>query len=513
MGATVETSYGKLEGFEHGGIHSFRGIPFAQPPVGRLRFRPPQRPARWAGIRPASQFGPAASQNRSPLGPMLGFDIGPTSEDCLYLNVWTPGLDGTRRPVMVWIHGGAFVMGAGSQTLYRGETLARCGDAVIVTINYRLGAFGFLNLQDTYGEALPASGNEGLLDQIAALEWVRDEIAAFGGDPGNVTIFGESAGSISVATLLGTPGARGLFNRAILQSGAANFVSPRAQAGRVADAVLRDLNLTGAAPEQLLNVPATHVLEAQQRVHMALQGQLRGLVFAPVADGEVLPRHPLEAIQGGLSRDVAVLVGTNLDEMKLFGLMDAQARSLDEAGLLRRCERIMPVPDAAGTARRAVETYRRVRRERGAGVAPPELWFAIDSDRAFRYPAMRLAELQRVHQPATYAYLFTWPSPFMEGALGACHALELPFVFGTFDDPVMKTFVGHGPAAQHLAEQMQAAWIAFAHAGNPAHSGLGEWPAYDSDQRATMLLGSECRIEPAPLEGERSFWEFWNGTI
>ncbi len=513
MGTIVETSYGKLEGGEHGGIHSFRGIPFAQPPIGKRRFLPPLPPERWAGVRPAYKFGQAAAQNHSPLGPMLGFDIGPTGEDCLYLNVWTPGLDGARRPVMVWIHGGAFVMGAGSQALYNGEMLARRGDVVLVTINYRLGALGFLRLQESYGEALPASGNEGLLDQIAALEWVRDEIAAFGGDPHNVTIFGESAGSISVATLLGTPRAHGLFHRAILQSGSANFVSPATHAARVADEVLRDLNLTGAPARKLLDVPTAQILETQQRVHMGLQGKVRGLVFAPVADGDVLPRHPLEAIHDGLSRDVTLLVGSNLDEMKLFGLMDPHARGLDEAGLLRRCERIIPVADAAGTARRAIETYRRVRRERGASVTPSELWFAIDSDRAFRYPTMRLAELQRAHQPHTYAYLFTWPSPFMDGALGACHALDLPFVFGTFNDEVLGRFVGAGRAAQHLAERMQEAWLAFAHSGNPAHAALGEWPAYDSDRRATMLLGAACALEHAPLEGERSFWEFWNGML
>ena len=500
MSAIVETSFGKLAGTERDGVRAFRGIPFARPPIGALRFQPPQRPSAWSGVRDAGAFGNSALQNPSALGP-IAFDVGPTDEDCLYLNVWTPAADGGRRPVLVWIHGGAFVLGSGAQRLYDGASLARRGDVVVVTINYRLGSFGFLNLRDAYGDAMPA-GNQGLLDQIAALEWVRDEIAAFGGDPANVTIFGESAGSISVATLLATPRVRGLFRRAILQSGSANFVASREQSARVADAVLHELELTATDLGKLRALPTQSLLDAQQQVSLRLQGKLRGLAFAPTIDGEVLPQSPFDAIRAGCAKDVSVLVGSNLDEMKLFGLMDPDARSLDEAALLRRCERSSP-----GHAARIVETYRRARAAREASVETPELWFAIESDRTFRYPAMRLAELQRAQQSDTYAYLFTWPSPFMDGLLGACHALELPFVFGTFTDPMMGRFAGNGAAASRLSERIQAAWLTFAHSGKPGHDGLGEWPAYDGSRRTTMILDADCRVEDAPLEAERNVWE------
>ncbi len=515
MGAIVETSYGKVRGTEQGGVQVFRGIPFARPPLGALRFRPPQRPEAWTGVRDATVFGASASQNASALGPMLGFDIGETSEDCLFLNVWTPGVDGVRRPVLVWIHGGAFVMGSSSQTLYDGATLVRRGDVVVVTINYRLGAFGFLHLQELCGEALPSSGNAGIRDQIAALEWVRDNIAAFGGDPHKVTIFGESAGSISVATLLGTPRAQGLFHGAILQSGSANFVASRARASRVAEALLHELNIPPAEAHTLASVPADRILAAQQQVFLGQQSRGRPLPFVPVVDGDVLPRHPFDAVRDGLSKHVPMLIGTNLEEMKLFGLMDPQVRSLDEAGLVKRCERNISGCDATGVThgRRAVETYRQVRAARGASTEPAELWFAIESDRSFRYPALRLAELQQAQQPQTYAYLFTWPSPLMDGILGSCHALDLPFVFGTFNDPMLGSFVGGGAAVGVLAERIQDAWIAFAHTGSPGHAGLGDWPAYDPERRATMLLDQECRVEHAPLEPERRFWEFWDGII
>lgn len=573
MDLLVETRRGPVRGAAERGLAVFRGIPFAQPPVGPLRFAPPQPLTPWTAVRDTVRFGPSPAQNTAVAGPLLSLGIGRTGEDCLYLNVWTPGLDRRRRPVMVWIHGGAFVLGSGSQTLYDGSTLARRGDLVIVTINYRLGAFGFLRLHDRFGQRLPATGNEGLLDQVAALEWVRDEIEAFGGDPGNVTIFGESAGAMSCATLLGVPRARGLFHRAILQSGAANFLWPRDVATRLADCFLARLGLE--SPEALREAAPALVLQAQRRCFLdmligdghvlgalspaglrvagavflglalarrrfgrvaaplsrglvrllkwrgrlgappapyatALQAlRTRGLPFQPVVDGDIVPRSPLDAISAGAARDVPLLVGTNLDETKLFLPLDPEAATLDEASLLRRCEEAIPGASRSGSraARRAIDVYRAARAARGEGVEPGELWFAMESDRTMRHPAMRLAGLHAAHQPQTYAYLFTWLSPALGGLLGACHALELPFVFGTLDHPLIRPFAGKGPDARRLAEQIQDAWIAFARTGRPSHAGIGDWPGYDATHRRTMILDRRCRVEAAPREAERAFWD------
>jgi para-nitrobenzyl esterase len=570
--AHVETRRGALRGVEERGLAVFRGIPFAAPPVGPLRFSPPEPPPRWTGVRDASRFGRAAPQNAAIAGPLLSLGIGRTGEDCLYLNVWTPRADRARRPVLVWIHGGAFVLGAGSQTLYAGGALARRGDVVVVTLNYRMGALGFLRLRERFGDRLPSSGNEGLLDQVAALEWVRDEIEAFGGDPGNVTIFGESAGAMSCATLLGMPRARGLFHRAILQSGAANFRWPPDIAAGLADLLLEELGL--GSPEALREVHVSRLLDAQRRLFMdmllsdryvlgalspggqrvagavflglalarrrfgslaaPLSARLltrlrrrrrdgtptpraaalhalrpRGLPFQPVVDGAVVPRDPLDAVRDGAAHDIPLLIGTNLDETKLFLPLDPEAATLDEASLLARCRDAIPGKDGerGATALEAIEVYRAARAARGERIEPGELWFAIESDRTMRHPAMALAGLQSAHQRHTYAYLFTWPSPALGGLLGSCHALDLPFVFGTLGHPLFRPFAGRGPEARALAERMQDAWIAFARAGRPDHAGLPAWPGYDVSSRRTMILDRRCRVEMAPREAERAFWD------
>jgi para-nitrobenzyl esterase len=245
------------------------------------------------------------------------------------------------------------------------------------------------------------------------------------------------------------------------------------------------------------------MLEAQQRVFLSLAPEVRGIPFQPVVDGDVLPREPFDAIREGLSRDVSVLAGTCLDEMKLFAFMDPALTELDEAALLARCEKTV----IGGEPRRAIEVYREERGRRGESVLPRDLWLAMESDRLMRFPAMRLAELQSRRQRQTYAFLFTWTSPWGGGALGACHALDLPLVFGTVDSRGLREFAGAGLEAQALVEKIQHAWIAFARSSDPSHPGIGEWPAYDGEGRATMLLGKECRTVYAPLEAERAFWE------
>jgi para-nitrobenzyl esterase len=503
MGPVVETSSGAVRGARVRDVAVFQGIPYARPPLDDLRFRAPDAPAAWTGIREASTYGPVCPQPQDMVGSLLGFESQPASEDCLTVNVWTPSVDGARRPVLVWIHGGAFVVGSGSRALTDATELARRGDAVVVSCNYRLGAFGFLSLAEHGGDAIGAVPNVGLLDQVAALEWVRREIGAFGGDPDAVTVFGESAGAISVAALLAMPQAEGLFRRAILQSGSANFVAPRPRAAAVADAVLRELDIAPQRLADLRRVPAERVLEAQIRVMMAPPPNTGGLTFQPVIDGTVLPADPFERVRDGCARDVALLIGTTLDELKLFDLMDPKARELTPDALRRRCEHTV------GSARAAevIELYRTVRAQRGASVSPPDLWSALETDRVFRAPAMRLAELQAARQPAVYTYLFTWQSPYGGGSLGACHALDIPFVFGTLDDPHMVPFAGTNSAAHRLGEQMQDAWIAFARHGDPAHAGLPPWPRYEPTRRATMVLGRECGVIDAPYEDERRFWE------
>ncbi len=504
MTSIAQTRSGKLEGEEREGIHVFRGVPYAAPPVGPRRWLAPEREAKWSGVRAARSFGNASPQNPLPLDLLTAFKIEePQSEDCLYLNVWTPGLDGARRPVMVWIHGGAFTIGSGAQSLYEGTALAKRGDVVVVTINYRLGALGFLRLRELTNGRIPSTGNEGLLDQVAALEWVAENISAFGGDPGNVTIFGESAGGMSVGTLLGMPKARGLFQKAIPQSGASNTASALERHVYVAQ---RFADLSGARDaDALLALPTADVLAAAARIAptpgQEADPRIGGMPLAPVIDGEVVPRLSIESVERGSAAGVALLVGSTLDEWKLFAAVDPNVTSLQDAPLVSRVEKRL---GAAG--RPLVDTYRKARTERGVGASAPELFMAIETDRIFRMPGLHLAETQARHDPRVYNYLFTWASPMFGGMFGACHAIELGFVFGTHTAPGMADFSGSGAAADALAGNTMDAWLAFARSGDPSCPSLGRWPTYTAADRATMLLGERCALEHAPNEEERSAW-------
>jgi para-nitrobenzyl esterase len=488
----VETKKGKVEGDHGEDLFIFRGMPFARPPVGELRFAPPRPSAPWTGVLRATQFGPAPPQEQS----TVGFGITETSEDCLTLNVWTQGLDDARRPVMVWIHGGAFVYGGASQPIYDGARFARRGDVVVVTVQYRLGALGFLYLQDLVGGEIDCGANVGLLDQLLAIAWVRDNIAAFGGDPANVTIFGESAGGMSVGSLLGMPAARGLFHRAISQSGSGRDVLSTDRATEVARTLLSHLDLDPGDARKLLQVPVEALLQAQQRCWVDILRSRRQLAFRPVVDGEVFPAPPAESIAGGMSADVPLLVGTTIDEWRFFGFMDPASYALDEAQVIARLDRV-----TNGSGRVLFDAYAGER----PGASPSDVWFAIESDRIFRIPSVLLAETQSRHEPQTFSYLFTWPSP-IEG-LGACHAIDIPFVFDTLDKPGMPAFAGDTAEARDLGAKVQDAWTAFAYTGDPGHARLPEWPAFDSARRATMLLGAECHVEEDPLGTERRAWD------
>jgi para-nitrobenzyl esterase len=407
---------------------------------------------------------------------------------------------------MVFLHGGAFLSGSGSGVMYRGGVLARRG-VVVVTLNYRLGALGFLAHPALAGPGADGFGNWGLADQLYALRFVRAHAEVFGGDPANVTVFGESAGAISVCDLIGMPAASGLFRRAIVESGMA-FASPPAVARRLAERLAASLELKEVTREAFAAVPLAELVPAQQEISAAVDGGL-GMPFAPVVDGGLLPRHPADLIAAGTSAGVELLAGTNRDEFKFFSFVAPQTADLDLAGLEALVGRYLhnagmrkPIEPAA-----VVERYRSARCARGEPAAPRDLLDAIAGDWIFRIPLLRLVDAHRAHTPATYAYRFDWESTFAGGALGACHALELPFVFGSVRNPVIGIFAGAGEDALALSERMQASWVAFATTGDPSPSGDGAWPRYETEHRATMVFGQQDRVLDAPQEDERRFWE------
>jgi para-nitrobenzyl esterase len=471
------------------------GIPYAAPPVGPLRFKAPPPPAAWSAVRKAGTPGLASRQTGHPIP---GFAAsGPQDEDCLYLNVFTPSADGGRRPVLFWIHGGGFTHGAGSEELYNGGPLAVRGDVVVVTINYRLGALGYLWL----GDHLPGSGltaNAGQLDQIAALEWVRDNIAAFGGDPGNVTIFGESAGAAAVGTLLAMPGAKGLFHKAVLQSGTGR-AGDRESGQRIADMMLAELGLDRARAADLLTISADRIIQAQSAV-AAKVGQ-GGLIFGPIRDGATLLDRPIDAVRAGAAAGIPVLAGTNRDEVKLFAAT-VRRDEMDDESLVRAVDATLGKPGAE-KSRAVVEVFRKSRAEKGLPASNLDILDAVGSTARFRVGATRLALAQQPHQPDTYVYLFTYTSPARHGALGSCHALEMPFVFGTLSAPTQDRFAGSGPAVERLSHHMMDAWLSFAKTGRPGHEGIGRWDAYTEPARPTMVFDLESGQQDDPFGEER----------
>jgi para-nitrobenzyl esterase len=424
----VGTKAGKIQGRLENGLYIFRGIPFAASTSDDRRWLPPQSVTPWKGIRSALEFGNIAPQGADNLKVMPEFQkTEMQSEDCLFLNIWSPGLDDARRPVMVWIHGGAFNVGSGSSPMYSGETLAKRGNIVFVSINYRLGPLGFLHLKTLPGSKIPASGNEGLLDQIAALKWVRENIAAFGGDSENVTIFGESAGAMCIGCLMAMPEAEGLFHKAILQSGA-NTVISLEQSRQYGNHFVDALEVNIADAESLRALPLERVILAQDK--MSEKTGIKGALLRPVVDGEVLLDMPIESVKKGSASRVKVMAGTNLDEVKLFARIGASPSKLDEAGLIRRCQRMLPpelVPEL-------IAGYRSARTKAGISTEPVEMLAAIHSDLQFRIPELRLIEGQSLFQ-LVYNYLFTFKSPLP--ALGACHALDIGFVFGNLSQALM----------------------------------------------------------------------------
>lgn len=503
----VHTDSGVVEGERRNAHLVFRGLPYAKPPLGTLRFRAPAPVTPWTGVRAARSFGPSAVQARSKI--MSSSVPEPFSEDCLYLNVYTPAADKARRPVLFWIHGGGFSFGAGGELLYDGGRLAERGNIVVVTINYRLGAFGFSHFPEPVRARLGLTSNAGCLDQIAALHWVQRNIAAFGGDPGAVTIAGESAGAFSVGMLLAMPDARGLFRYAIAQSGA-RFSRGHGDPHTSTDALMRALAIPAARPEALWDASAEQVLAVQQA--LAARSRIsEGTVapFVPVHDGDTLPLPIEQAMARGGYANVPLLIGTNRDEINLFlgPALRKLAEPISDQEMFAQLSKLLP--DASQQRLRAlIDVYRASREQRGLPHESRAVLAAISSDALWRIPSARFAEAQLVHQPATFQYLFTYESPAMRGALRACHGLELPFMFGTLDMPGQPEFAGRGEAQQRLSERMMDAWLAFVCSGDPSLACVGgQWPAYELAHRPTMQFDCETALEHAPYEEERAAWD------
>ncbi|NWF25736.1 carboxylesterase family protein [Streptomyces sp. PKU-EA00015] len=486
----VRAAAGRLRGSREAGVAVFRGIPFAEPPVGELRFAAP-RPARgWSGVREALSYGPPPPQ-----GGHFGMDAlsqDAASDDWLTVNVWSPEPGpGAGLPVMVWIQGGAYVIGMSGLPEYDGGRLARDGGVVVVTFNYRVGIEGFAQIEG-------APPNRGLLDQVAALEWVRDNIRAFGGDPDRVTVFGQSAGGGSVAALLAMGRAAGLFRRAVAQSVPGTFFSPDLAAditaACAAELGLRPTvaDLSGVAPRRLSAAGDTVGAKMDQWAQRWGRPAHRTIPFSPVVDGEVLTATPWQALTDGAGRDIELLVGHTRDEQRLFTAINGLLGEVSEEQAANALHVFAPGPDGARRYRDAFPA-----------ASPDELYELVHSDWLFRMPSLHLAEAQTAAGGRAHVYELAWPAPGMGGALGACHGLDVPLVFGNLNrgQPAMLVGETPSPEAEALSVRMRAAWASFAAHGDPG------WPAYDIGQRLVQLFDIPSTVTAYPEERSRLIWQ------
>jgi len=498
-GATVQTKSGALRGYVDNGVQVFKGIPYGASTAGANRFMPPRKLQAWTGVRDAFEYG-----GRSPqiLGgepaEMLSTDPREAlSEDCLMLNVWTPKADRGKRPVMLWLHGGGFASGSGAYTIYSGRELARKHDAVAISVNHRLNIFGFLYLAEFGGKWAEAS-NAGILDVVAALEWVRDNIAAFGGDPNNVTIFGQSGGAGKVSTLMAMPSAKGLFHRAIAQSGAAVTSTAKAQAVRTTEQVLQRLKIAPTDLDKLQSVPMQELIAVMRPPAGAAPGPGGGgLNFGPVVDGRSLPSNPFDPTAPGQSASVPFLTGTTATEITFF-VPDERLQPLDEAAFRARVKDLLKVDDAG--ADRMIALYRKNQ----PGRDNIDLMLRLETDASFFRGGVETQAERKVAQKGApvYVYRFEYYSPVRGGRLKAMHCMEIPFAFDNLEAGAVYT--GNSPAAQKIADEMSAAWVAFAKTGNPNHKGMPAWTPWDAEKRATMVFGAgSAKVVNDPGKDER----------
>jgi para-nitrobenzyl esterase len=499
--AVVETTHGKIRGYVAGGIYTFKGVAYGADTGGPARFAAPRAPDPWTGVRPALTYGPICPQVAEANGPYARFllqpVIGEPDEDCLRLNVWTPSLGAGRRPVMVWIHGGEFSTGS-SQALAAcdGENLARGGDAVVVSVNHRLNALGYLNLADLDGGQ--AFANAGMLDLVAALEWIKANIAAFGGDSGRVTLFGQSGGGLKITTLCAMPAARGLFHRAIVQSGSQVRLFRPEVTGRLAAALLDELGVTRASLDQLRTLPAADIVAAAAKAQArfvrmpAFGDNIWSLVgWAPTLDGASIPTDPYDPGNRDFA-DVPLLVGGTRYEFSpaVFGPPGAMAMTEDDLRV-----RLTQVYGA-----RADEIVA-VFRDRHPALEPAYLSSIISAAAFNRANAVEQARARAAQGGTAFLYLFAWETPLLDGTPRAYHGSELPFVFRNTDR--LATATGGGPRPMALAERMSGAWAAFAHAGDPNHPGLPGWKPVGEAALPTLVFDDVCRVEYDADRAER----------
>jgi len=507
--ALANTDCGQVAGYIREGIHTFKGIPYADTTEGRNRFMPPVKLRAWTGVRSARQYGHVAPQSaragwaNDEEAFMFAWDDGVQAEDCLRLNVWTPGIaDGRRRPVMVWLHGGGFSAGSGQELRsYDGENLARRGDIVLVSLNHRLNVLGYLDLSK-YGERYASSANVGMLDIIAALQWVRDNIASFGGDPGRVTIFGQSGGGAKVGALMGMPAAQGLFHRAIVESGSMLRAGTAERAQALAEMIVAELGLRSASIDCIQTLPYALIVEASAKVlrerNEALPGGIPDfrrmadqLGFSPVVDGTILPAHPFDPYASALSAQVPMIIGTTLNEF-VTALNHPELESMSAGELEHR------VLDLYGKRTSAIlQAFRR----RTPSAKPFDLWSHIAAS-SVRESAIHQARAKAALGAApAYLYWFTWQTPILSGRPRAFHCSELAFVFDNTDR--CETMTGGGPAARALAAKMSEAWIQFARTGDPNHPAIPHWPTFNAQSVPTMIFDNAIELVNNPDGGEQ----------